>query len=110
MANVRVKYVGKLPIIIQDKTWYEDEVHEIDEKLSRALLAFGEQIVMLPVAGGETAGETTATDEASADDAGETGAAGAPDGDAGEVVVEEAAEEVAEVVVEEAAPKAKRKR
>jgi len=107
MANVRVRYEGTASIIVQDKAWYQDEIHEIDEKLAQALVAFGEQIVVLPVAGGETPGETATADEASADDAGETGTDDAP---IDEASADEDGEAAGEVAVEAAASKPKRKR
>lgn len=89
--NVRVRYTGKHPLVVQDKTWYEDEVHEIDDKLARAMFAFGDPIEVLPAAGEAAGGE------AEADGAGEDSAGG---DEAGAVVAADA----------EVAPKAKRKR
>ncbi|MGD9729963.1 MAG: hypothetical protein AB7R40_22200 [Nitrospiraceae bacterium] len=47
MAEVRVRYTGKNPIIVNDKTWFQDEVHTVNEKLAAALVAFKESIVLL---------------------------------------------------------------
>lgn len=51
MADVRVRYVGKAPIVVNGLTWLEGETHTINEKLAQSLLAFGERVVVLPAVG-----------------------------------------------------------
>ena len=39
MADVRVRYTGKLPIIVNGATWFQDEIHQVHEKTAQALMA-----------------------------------------------------------------------
>lgn len=39
MAEVRVRYTGKQPIIVNGVTWFQDEIHTVNEKMAQALVA-----------------------------------------------------------------------
>lgn len=39
MADVKVRFTGTQPIIVNGVTWYQDEIHTVHEKLANALVA-----------------------------------------------------------------------
>lgn len=52
--SVQVRYAGKQPIVVNGKTWLQDEVYLVNEKLLVALVAaYGESIVLPASATGE---------------------------------------------------------
>lgn len=54
MAEVRVRYTGKQPIVVNGMTWFQDEIHTVNEKTANALVAMRKQqgdVAVLPLPG-----------------------------------------------------------
>lgn len=70
MADVKVRFTGKQPIIVNGVTWYQDEIHTVHEKLANALVALRarENDVFVLPAPDEFHGATDGTDTTDATD------------------------------------------
>lgn len=54
MAEVRVRYTGQQPIVVNGKTWLQDEIHCVNEKTAKVLVEMRAQyndIFVLPLPG-----------------------------------------------------------